>query len=211
MRKNKIILIFVFFIIFVWDSGIYGQVESFKTFDPKKKDYEIYITFSTSGGGVGTKVKWGNRENVQKFVSFEIGGVRGENEYVTYNPYDPYGFPIKMNQKRYMMLVPIYFGLQKRLFKDTIEDDFRPFIDFEFGPVLGARFPVGKGFVNNIKKGKTGMTIGGFLGAGVEFGNMEKNVYVFSLGYRFTRFFKDLVDERKFDAFVIRIGIVTQF
>ena len=43
------------------------------------------------------------------------------------------------------------------------------------------------------------------------------HVYVFSLGYRISHFFKELgrnaenEDEKNFSAFVIRLGIVTQF
>ncbi|MFC1562654.1 hypothetical protein ACFL4Z_01225 [candidate division KSB1 bacterium] len=208
MFRNNVLSILLFFIL-VCNFDIYGQVESFKKFDPKKKDLELYVTFSTSGGGAGTKIKWGDRENIQRFISFEISGVRGENEYTYYDPY--YGLPVKMNQERYIFLVPIYFGLQKRLFKDEIEDDFRPFLDFEFGPVFGARFPVGNGLFKNIEKGKTGVTLGGFLGAGVEFGEITKNVYLFSLGYRVSYFFKKLEDERDFSALAIRLGIITQF
>ncbi len=212
MFKNIITAALILF-VFTLNNNLYGQMESFKKFDPNKKDYELYVHFSTNGGGAGTKVKWGDRDNIQKFITFEVGGIRDDNEYITYNPYDPYGFPIKMNQKRYMFLAPLYFGFQKRLFKDTIEDDFRPFLNLELGPVLGIRFPKNHGFSGNIKRGKTALTLGGFLGAGVEFGEVTKNVYVFSMGYRLSYFFKKIVDEDRQDvsAFVIRIGIVTQF
>ena len=212
MYKIRTTLILILFIFLFVDSDIFCQVESYKGFDPKKKDWELYVTFSTSGGGLGGKVKWGDRENVQRLFSFEVGGVRGEDEY-TVMYYDPiYGwYPRKINQERYMVLVPLLFGIQKRMLKDKIEDNFRPFLDFEFGPVIGVRFPVGHGFFGNIRRGKTGVTLGGFLGAGVEVGDIRKNAYIFSFGYRISYFFKELVDEQNFNAFVIRLGMLTQF
>ena len=117
-----------------------------------------------------------------------------------------------------MVLIPMFFGFQKRIFRESIEENFRPFLDFEFGPVLGLRFPVGHGFTGNIRRGRTALTLGGFIGAGVEAGDRTKNVFSFTLGYRVAHFFKKIVDvpdpdanEQNFSAFVIRFGMVTQF
>ena len=217
VNNIKIIVILTFFIFFTIDSDTFAQFEPYKKFDPKKKDWELYVTFTTSGGGLGSKIKWGDRKNVQRFFSFEVGGVRGKNEFTTmvWDPYYGY-YPYKINQTRYMVLFPFHFGFQKRLFEDAIEENFRPFLDFEFGPVIGMRFPVGHGLFGNIKRGKTGVTLGGFLGAGIEFGDIRKSAYIFSLGYRISYFFKKLVNdandnERDFSAFVIRLGMLTQF
>lgn len=224
---KKVSTIFAVTIVFLLSCYIesLGQLEPFEEFNPKKKDWEFYVTFSTIGGGAGSKVKWGDRESIQNFFSFEVSGVRGEDEYTTY-VYDPsyYGYrPIKVNQRRYMLLVPLMFGMQKRLLKDSIENNFRPFLDFEAGPVVGIKFPVGYGFSNNVEKGRMGLTLGGFLGLGVEIGEVKNNAYVFSIGYRFAHFFNNMpvvsnnmgetvVDKEKtFNAFVLRIGMITQF
>ncbi len=224
---NSIKKIFVITLVILF-SGYFEslcQIEKFEEFNPKNKDWELYVTFSTTGGGAGTKVKWGNRESIQNFFSFEISGVRGEDEYTTY-VYDPYygGLrPYKVNQRRYMMLVPMMFGMQKRLLKESIEDNFRPFLLFEAGPTMGIKFPVGHGFSNNLKKGKIGLTVGGFLGLGIEMGEVKNNAYIFSMGYRFAHFFNEMpvvskelnemvMDrEKTFNAFVIRFGVITQF
>lgn len=217
VNNIKIIVILIFFIFFIMDSDTFAQIEPYKKFDPKKKDWELYVTFTTSGGGLGGKVKWGDRKNVQRFFSFEVGGVRGENEFtmMIWDPYYGY-YPYKINQTRYMVLLPFYFGFQKRLFEEAIEENFRPFLGFEFGPVIGARFPVGHGLFGNIKRGRTNITLGGFLGAGIEFGDIRKSAYVFSLGYRISYFFKKFVNDandnkQDFSAFVIRLGMLTQF
>jgi hypothetical protein len=215
IRETIMVRKIIIFIVITLITAYYGsfcQIIDYKEFDPKKKDWELYITFSTTGGGMGGKVKWGDRENVQRFFSFEIGGVRGANEF-TMMYYDPYyGYiPEKINQERYMILIPLYYGFQKRMLKDAIEDNFRPFLDLEAGPIFGARFPVGNGLFGNIKRGRTSMTLGGFLGAGIEVGDIRKDAYIFSVGYRVSYFFNKLDNERNFSAFVIRLGMLTQF
>lgn len=197
------------------------QIEEDDELDPKKKDWEIYIAFSTHGGGAGSKFKWGNRENLQKYFSFEISGIRGKDEYVYYDPYS-YSYP-QVIRSRYMFIIPTFFGFQKRILKNTIEQNFRPYLDFEFGPIFGFRFPVTHGFTGNIKRGRIAVTMGGFAGIGVEGGDVTKNVFSFSMGYRIAYFFKEIAkvpntgqnflesNNQNFNAFVIRFGLITQF
>ncbi len=176
-------------------------------------DYLIYLTISTSGGGAGMKLRWDTQSKWRKSISLEFGGVRSENEFTMMDYYS--GYPYKINQQRYIILTPVYFGLQRIVFDDVIENNVKPFVIGEVGPVLGAWFPVGHGLGGNIKRGTTGLTVGGFLGAGLEFGSGKPTKYSFSLGYRFVHFFETLGDqqtgEKRFDAFLLRFGIITNF
>ena len=183
--------------------GLYGDGYS------QLSNWELYLALSTTGGGGGAKYRRGNPEDAVKTFSFEISGVRGDKEF-TY--VDQFGYPQKLNQKRYMILIPMTVGYQKRLFKDTIEDNFRPFYHLELGPVLGLRFPVGHGFNGNIKRGKTGLTFGGFVGVGVEIMQAKRNSFILAAGYRIATFpnkFAADDETKKFNAFMIRFGIIT--
>jgi len=175
----------------------------------KKNDFEIFLSVSTTGGGIGGKLKWGDRENTLHTLTLEVGGVKDEKEYLAYNYY--WGYYETMNRKRYVFLVPMFYGIQKRLFKDKIEDNFRPFYIVEAGPLYGVRFPVGNGFFSNIKRGRSGITLGGFVGGGIEMGDASSSIFSFSVGYRIAYFFNKLVDEQNFSAFILRLGLVTHF
>lgn len=170
-------------------------------------NWELYLAISTTGGGGGAKYRRGNPEISMKTFSLEITGVKGDNEFTAY---DIYGYPQKYNQTRYIVLIPMTFGYHKRVFADKIEDNIRPFYNIELGPVLGLRFPVGHGFGGNIQRGTTGITAGGFVGVGVEFIQAGKNSFILAAGYRLATFPKNIVDERHFNAFMIRFGILTR-
>lgn len=176
-------------------------------------NYEFFLSMTSTGGGGGTKLRWDTRSDWVKSISFELGGVRGAKEFTVVDYY--YGYPYKINQTRYVVLTPLLFGLSHTIFKDAIENNVRPFIIGEAGPVFGARFPVGFGLTGNIKRGHTGLTLGGFAGAGLEIGSGKTNVFCITVGYRIATFFKKLggenFGEKRFNAFLVRFGIVTSF
>ena len=176
-------------------------------------NYLIYLSITTSGGGAGMKVRWDTQTKLRKSISLSFGGVRSENEFTAYDYYT--GYPYKTNQERYIVLTPLFFGLQKVVFDDVIENNVQPFIIGEIGPVLGSWFPVGYGLGGNLKRGTTGLTVGGYLGAGLEFGSGKPTHYSLSMGFRIVNFFNRLGDEqtgqKSFNAFLIRFGIVTNF
>lgn len=59
MNSVKKILAITLVILFSGYFESLCQMEKFEEFNPKNKDWELYVTFSTTGGGAGTKVKWG--------------------------------------------------------------------------------------------------------------------------------------------------------
>jgi len=201
--KNKI---FVFLTLFVTlscgNDSVFAQ----------NHNYELFLSITTSGGGAGMKVRWGIQSKWIKTLSLELGGVRSESEFPLYDPY--YGYA-KIGQQRYILLTPLYFGLQRVIFEAAIENNVRPFLVGEVGPVFGAWFPVGYGFKENIKRGTTGLAFGSFLGAGVEIGSNKRNKFTLSAGFRYIGFPKRLGDQatgaKEFNAFLIRFGFITSF
>lgn len=190
-----------------------GLLVSPSTTSAQGHNYEFFLSITSTGGGAGAKLRWDTHSDWMKSVSIEFGGVRGAKEFTVIDYY--YGYPYKINQTRYIVLTPVLFGLSHTIFKNAIENNIRPFVIGEVGPVFGARFPVGHGLAGNFNRGQTGLTVGGFLGAGIEIGSGKSNVFCITVGYRYARFFKKLggepFGEKKFDAVAARIGIVTSF
>ena len=63
----------------------------------------------------------------------------------------------------------------------------------------------------NVKRGRSAVTLGGAVAAGIEMGDPSTSIFSFSIGYRLAYLFKELVDEQNFNAIFIRLGMVTHF
>ena len=154
------------------------------------KEGELFVTASMTGASVGFKYRKPIINDVTLLVfEVQVSSARGEKEAVYIDPY--YGYPIKTGREYITFFMPFHIGIQRRMFKDDIEANFRPFVLAELGPVFGVSFPTKHNFSTNLKKGRGMPTIGGYLGLGVEFGSEEdSSSYAFGAGYRILSFFE---------------------
>ena len=106
------------------------------------------------------------------------------------------------------MMVPLTVGIKRRLWRDAIESDFRPFVIAEAGPVFGIAFPTGHGFARNIKKGQGQITAGIFAGFGIDFGDANQKTYGITIGGHFIPFFKNLGEEDTYFGLDIRFNFL---
>ena len=92
--------------------------------------------------------------------------------------------PFKRN---YVVLVPLHAGLERRLFREQIEDNFRPFVSLAVGPTLAYQWPyfddldgdgvfdagegeVALGLTAGIGRGEARLGAGGTLAVGAHLG-----------------------------------------
>jgi len=177
----------------------------------KGKEGEFFISATMTGAGIGFKLRKSIINDVTLLtLDFQIGGARGEKEAVYYYPY--YGY-VKTGRNFFTFFIPFYIGLQRRLFKEDIESNFRPFIIGEIGPVFGVSFPTTHSFGTNLKKGRGQPTVGGFFGIGIEFGPEEEgnSAYSFSAGYRILAFLDKLGEKKDYSSFALRLGWVVRW
>ncbi len=93
----------------------------------------VSILLTNSGFGLGGYAYKGVGPRTSLVAEFSLGGVRDERETKFFG----YGGPSIQNKAHYLMVVPVRLGLFHRLFRDTIEDNFRPYVHFSGGPTLG--------------------------------------------------------------------------
>ena len=171
---------------------------------PRVKAWELYLSVTTNGAGAGVRRRWGNPQALSFHLLGEIGGAREDTEFPSF---DIYGRPVR-NRSRFIILVPTTFGIQRRLFAEAIEDNFRPFLLIEGGPLWGIGFPTGHGFGGNIKRKDTSITLMGYAGFGMEVETAENMAIALTLGYRVAHFFEQLINQDDFNAFAFRLGVV---
>lgn len=159
-----------------------------ETYRPYTHTWGVDILTSNNGFGIGTFYRYEIDDEFSFIANFAISDVKDEAEFEQYDYYTGQNFvPGKKNR---LLLLPLHACVQYRLFKDDIVDNFRPFVMAGLGPTMVFVAPYASystyslgntiftetekiDFFTSLKYGKMKYTVGGFIGAGVNFG-MEK-------------------------------------
>ena len=159
----------------------------------RQRQTDFFINVAETGIGAGLKFYYDAfNQDTKLGFGLLVSGVRGKDEFVYI---DIYGFPQRSGTEFFTMIVPMNVTLKRRLFRESIESNMRPFIVGEAGPVWGIAFPRNFGFRESISKGKGQISVGGFVGFGIEFGEEEAHEYGFTLGFHYIKF-PDALGER---------------
>lgn len=131
-------------------------------------------------------------------ISLGISDVKDDAEVEQYTYWGGMTVPFKKNR---LLMVPLMAGVQYRLFRDDIIDNFRPYISAGAGPTMIFVAPYAKDniftlsngtlynqreeieFFSSLKYGQAKYTVGGYVGAGAYFGIDRSTVS--GLGFRY--------------------------
>ncbi len=125
------------------------------------------LLVSTSGFGLGTFLRHEYSDDFSGFIDFSVSEAKDEAEkdYIDYfgNTYTPG----KINR---FLVLPLYVGIEKRLFQDEIVDNFRPYVNAAVGPAMIYVFPYNEEYFTALGDGHPKYTMGGYIGMGAYFG-----------------------------------------
>ena len=171
--------------------------------------FEVVVT--NSGFGLGGYYSLAIDDRNSFFAELNIGSEKSERE-VKFFGFGQSFIPDKAN---YFVRMPIHMGLQRRLWNDYIEDNFRPYLQVTGGPTLGWVYPYfddenGNGTYDNeekrydgigsILKGDFRFGLGGTIGIGANFGESGRLTQGVRIAYSFNYFFDTIqlleIDER---------------
>lgn len=140
------------------------------------------LMVGTDGFGLGFFYSYSFNDVLSSFanVSFTEAKDNNQRDY-----YDPYFGQIPLNKLNYVFRIPLFLGVQYRLFKDEIMENFRPFLNAAAGPVMLLVSPVrGSDMFSSLWGGGTShYTFGGFLGAGAQFGFDRSSIFGLNIRY----------------------------
>lgn len=148
----------------------------------KKNALGIDVLLSTSGVGLGVFYRRQYTEDLYGFGTFSISEVKDDREIELYDYWGNKFVPGKVNR---FLLLPLIFGVQYRLFREEIADNFRPYVTAALGPSMVYSTPYAREFFNALKYGQAHYTLGGYIGFGAFFGQQEENVAGLSIRYYF--------------------------
>jgi len=171
------------------------------TYEPFHNAWGFDIMLSNNGFGAGAFYRHEFTDVMSGFAQFAISDVKDDGEVEYINPYTGQSYtPYKINR---LLLIPITLGMQYRLFKDDIVDNFRPYLSAGVGPSLIFVSPYSNptqeiqpdgssltyynqiDFFSSLKKGQFKYAVGGYVGAGAYFGLEKGSLTGVSIRYYF--------------------------
>ncbi len=172
----------------------------------------IGLMVSTNGFGMGTFYRHEYTDDVTGYIDFAISEAKDddEREYVDY--WGQTYVPGKINR---FLVLPLFVGVEKRLFKDDIVDNFRPYINAAAGPAMIYVFPYNEEYFTALGQGHPQYTIGGYIGAGAYFGSERSNLLGINIRYYFVPYpdgiesMTNVAPKKQFGGFYITLNFGT--
>ncbi len=167
--------------------------------------FEVILT--NSGFGLGGYYKHAVSPASSLFAEVSFAPGKDEREF-KFSNYFRSTIPNKAN---YLLIAPVQIGVQRRLFRNEIENNFRPFLQLGAGPSFGWEYPYFRDcnddgrFDSNtpcesggneksydaitaLPKGALRVGFGGSLFVGAHFGRSRRAVQSVRVGYTFSYF-----------------------
>jgi hypothetical protein len=177
-------------------------------YDPTHS-WGVDLLISTGGFGLGSFYRKEYSDDLSGFIDFSISEAKDDDERDFIDIYGNRFTPGKVNR---FLVMPLFIGVQKRLFKDDIVDNFRPYVSAAAGPSMIYVFPNDQEYFSALGKGQPKYTVGGYLGIGAFFGSERTSLLGINLRYYFMPYFSGLeslqgVNKTQFGGFFITVNL----
>jgi hypothetical protein len=146
----------------------------------------INLMIGTDGFGFGVFYHYLISDEWTAFADMCVSQVRDTRQREFY---DPYQGTIPINKVNRVLRIPLFAGLQYRLFSEDIVENFRPYLSAGAGPVLLFVAPARnadrseKEFFTSLGSGHPEYSFGGFVGAGAQFGFDRSSLFGLNIRY----------------------------
>jgi len=185
------------------DSAIVFQPSSITlaaqpSYKPMLNAWGFDILVSNNGFGAGVFFRHEYTEELAGFLSFAISDVKADGEVERFDYWT--GQSMIYNKANRLLYLPLVLGVQYRLFKDDIVDNFRPYLTAGIGPSLVFVAPYSIyhqetenygwdeqiEFFSSLKSGQARYTLGGYIGCGAYFGLDRGTISGLNIRYYFS-------------------------
>lgn len=162
------------------------------------------ILLTNSGFGLGGYYFRAINDGASFMTDISLGAGKDERELKFFR----FGSSFIPNKANYLLMMPIQAGVIHRLFRNAIEENFRPYVQVTAGPTLGWEYPYfndvnGDGqydsreedsydSIGALPKGEFRLGIGGTVALGAHFGMSRKMTQGVRIGYSFTHFLQGI-------------------
>ncbi len=192
---------------------VFGTMEPSTTLDLPESVFQnslgVDIMISTNGFAAGMFFRHEYSDETSAFIDLSLSESKDEDEKEFIDIYGRSFTPGKINR---FLLLPVFLGIQKRVFKDDILDNFRPYVTGAVGTTMIFVFPYNEEYFSALGKGQPKYTVGGYLGAGAYFGSERSSLLGINLRYYFIPYFNGIesmqnVRKKQFGGFYISLSL----
>lgn len=146
----------------------------------KRNKWGISFVYAESGFGVSGSFFAPVSKSTDLFFNLLVSGVTDSRELERYDIFGNTIIPSKINR---VFMAPLSIGLRKELFKNDLEGNFTPVINFGIAPTLVLISPYDKGFFKSLGYVNAKFAFGAFGGIGVNFRQSENITLNVNLNY----------------------------
>ncbi|MCU7492663.1 MAG: hypothetical protein HF308_15435 [Ignavibacteria bacterium] len=157
-----------------------------------RNSWGVDFMFGEGGFGLGTFYRHDLNNTLTGFVDFSMSEAKDDQEIEYYDYYTQQY--VTVNKKNRVFLLPLNFGLQQRLFENSITENLRPYVNFGVGPTLVLTTPYEKEFFSSFGSAQAKYTAGGYVGLGANFGLDKSSLLGINLRYYVIHFFNNGVE-----------------
>ena len=163
------------------------------------------LLLTNYGFGLGTLYRGALSETTSLVAELSVGSGKDEREQEFFVGF--FGDTVVPYKRHRFLMAPLQVGVERRLFRAAIEDDFRPFVQVLAGPALGFQWPYfddvnGNGVresderklgaLAGIGDGSFRLGIGGTVALGAYFGASRRATQGLRIGYAGSYFFREV-------------------
>lgn len=156
------------------------------------------LTFQITefGLGAGGASRIALTDDLSFLAEVSVGAGRDEREQQFFVGF--FGDSVVPFKRNYVLLVPFHLGVERRLFREAIEDNFRPFVQATAGPTLALQWPYfddldgdgqrseGEdrlGGLDGFSDARPRLGVGGTVALGAAFGRSRRTATSIRLGF----------------------------
>ena len=151
----------------------------------------VDVMFTEGGFGLGTFLRKSLAADLTGFVDFSISETKDERE-ITYIDYFGNSYtPDKVNRS---FQLPVNFGVQYRLFSESLTENLRPYLTAGIGPTIIITTPYDKEFFNAFGYAQTKYAVGGYVGFGANMGTSKSNLIGLNVRYYYMYVFGEGIE-----------------
>ena len=179
MKKIALFLLISPIWLFAQKIGDIAPPEPPKIFPPN-------IMIGEGGFGLGGFYRNNLSEDFTWFADLSFSEVKDDREF---EYIDYWGRVIVVGKKNRIFQMPLYTGLQYRLFSESLTDNLRPYLTIGAGPNFVLTTPYDTEFFSAFGSAQFKVAVGGYAGIGANFGINEKNLLGLNVRYYYSHLF----------------------
>ena len=199
----------ILFILFLLPAAqIYAQLETEEGFNEQAG---IALTMAESGSGVGGFYSLSVFKDIQLGAGLDVYFIRDSKEISVPISYtSQYPIYVTLNKVNNVYLFDLTVFFKYRMFVNTMDESFRPFISAGAGPIYGINYPEVE-FAPE-KKDEFAWAMGGVIGIGADINVSGPKAFLgIKAQYRFIPFKENIGERENHSMFELRFEIGGRF